>query len=71
MADLVSSGTADSESNELEDTVDMEEEEIETLRQAGILPSSPASNRRHKASRKAPRHLIFYENDAEGLITCI
>jgi len=46
---------------------DLDEEELETLREAGILASSSSSNRRHKVSRKAPRHLVFFENDDEGI----
>ena len=47
------------------DTDDLDEEEVEVLREAGVLPPESKKSRRKSHSKKG-KHLMFAEDEAEG-----
>ncbi|KAI0698395.1 small-subunit processome [Cerioporus squamosus] len=67
LANLLSGPSADdSEADELDD------HELEVLREAGVLPPAPAGKRaRRKAHSKKGKHIIFAEDSEEGTFTLV
>jgi hypothetical protein len=61
LADLVNSISLD---QELDNTAELDEDELRILRNAGVI--SEPSNRKGKRRKHPPKHIVFVENDEEG-----
>ncbi len=46
--------------------VGLDEEELEILRDAGII-AGPSKTRKRRSSRPPAKHIIFVENEEEGV----
>lgn len=60
LADLVKLGAGEDEEEGLG------EEDLEILREAGLLAESTTKPKKRKSIRAAPRHIVFAEDEAEG-----
>lgn len=54
-----------------EDVEDVNEDVVQTLRAAGVLPGN-ARTRKGKAKELTPRHIVFVDNEEDGTsISCL
>lgn len=72
MADLFKPGSLGHGSglddvNSEEDELD--EREVEILREAGVISRPSARKGKEKGRRQAPKHIVFVENDGQGTST--
>jgi len=66
LADLFTPYLTDDVHEDGDGDVGLDEEELEILRDAGII-AGPSKSRKRRSSRPPAKHIIFVENEEEGV----
>jgi hypothetical protein len=65
-ADLFAPNLTDDVQEDEDDDVGLGEEELEILRDAGVI-AVPSKTRKRRSSRTPAKHIVFVENEEEGM----
>ena len=64
VADLLGSSSLGGDEND--ERNDLDEEELEVLRKAGIIPEPSVAKGRSKVPQRATKHIVFAESGEQG-----
>ena len=50
---------------------DLDDEELDILRKAGVIAGSSSSTKRTRKARPPPKHIVFADTDEQGMLPMI
>lgn len=69
IADLLGASSLDGDEDAAMN--DLDDEELDTLRKAGVIAGPSSSTKRTRKARPSPKHIVFADTDEQGMLSVI